>query len=63
MALVEYNPAKAAANMSEHKSLKTLDYQPEGVLTAKRMKTLKTIYDWYSKQQLHLGAKPTFERL
>lgn len=37
--------------------------EPDGALTAKRMKTLKSIFDFYSCQHLSAGKNATFEKI
>lgn len=37
--------------------------EADGALTAKRMKTLKSIFDFYSRQHLNIGKNATFEKI
>lgn len=37
--------------------------EADGALTTKRMKTLKSIFDFYSRQHLNVGRSATFEKI
>ena len=48
---------------SSKKALSKYTETADAVFNRRRLKSLHSIYDWYSKQQLALGQKPTFEQM